>query len=91
MLNPKILKALKRWAAPTVERYREHVAICERDGIEPSLFEAFASDVLTTPEDKRDWLLTFEPLPEFIPFVRLRQYESPRMEEQKLGIWGGKK
>lgn len=83
----KIIKALGRWGKQTAERHREHVELCNRLEIEPSSFEAFASDVFGTPEDKRDWLLTPEPLSDSAPFTRFRQYESPLQSEIVTGLF----
>ena len=81
-----IVKALGRWGKPTVERYRIYVAACAEYGIEPAPLMVIVGEVLNTPEDRRDWLLADEPIPESAPFVRFRQYETPKPSEQALGL-----
>lgn len=83
----QIVRALKQWGEPTVTRYREHVKACEQLGVEASTFLAFASDVFGTPEDKRDWLLTVEPIANVEAFTRFRQYESPRLDQIPTGLF----
>ena len=86
----KIIKALGQWGEPTAARHRQHVEACDKYGIEPALFETFAVEVLNTPEDKRDWLLAFEPIPESAPFVRFRQYDTPMAAEMLSGLTAGR-
>ena len=85
--DEQIIKALKQWGKPTVARYREHVAACANLGLDAEPFIAFAADVFGCPEDKRDWLLTPEPIPESAPLVRFRQYDSPLQKEMPTGLF----
>ena len=72
---------------PTLKRYREHVEACEKSGVEPDTFISFANEVLNTPKDKREWLLSHEPIPNYEPHVRYAQYQSPRQDEIVTGLF----
>ena len=96
MPTPNLIEALGRWYAPTAERWYAHCEACASLGCPAEGFEVFVDDVLNTPEESRDWLLASEPIPESAPFVRFRQYESPRAEDMVAGLFyrdyrGGKK
>ena len=83
----KIIKALGRWGKPTVERYRIYVEACQEYGIEPAPLMVVVGEVLNTPEDKRDWLLDTPAVTEpYEPRVQYRQYDTPIMAEQIVGL-----
>jgi hypothetical protein len=84
-----VIKALKstRWFTTTVTRWRGHCEACDRLGVESAPLDEFASDVLNTPEDKRDWLLTVEPVVNLEAFTRFRQYETPLQNEMPTGLF----
>jgi len=75
---------------PTCRRYQIHIEACQELGVLPETFETFAIEVLNTPPDKRDWLLSFEPIQNVEPFLRYRQYDTPIAPEMVIG-WGGRK
>lgn len=90
MANFAAIKELKktRWYKPAAERWRIHRKACVELQVESETFDVFASEVLNTPEDRRDWLLTPEPLGENLgAFTRFRQYETPVVSEMANGLF----
>lgn len=84
----KLMKT--RWYRAAREDYGIRVKACESLGAEPEAFETIAVEILNTPEDKRDWLLTSEPVANYQPFVRFAQYATPRVDEL-AGLSGRRK
>jgi hypothetical protein len=84
-----------RWWKPAVRKYAEHLIAHRRQKCqgESMSFFAFASDILSTPEKRRDDLLKIEG-PEAAelarlqnaPSVRYRQYDPPPPKELKIGL-----
>lgn len=88
MANPYEKKlALTRWFSPALEWHGRHLEACRNLEVEAEPFEKFAEEVLNTPEDKRDWLLTVEPLGNVEGFTRFRQYETPLQKEMVTGLF----
>jgi len=92
--SDKLIKALRNAGQyfPTLERHREHLEACKKAGVEPDTFESFATEVLNTPKEKREWLLSHnqtpdeETPPEAYPTTRYRQYDTPIVAEMIAGL-----
>lgn len=88
MATPAIEKLkTTRWYKAAAARYVAHCEACAKLEVPPEHFETFAVEVLNAPADKRDWLLAFEPIGNYEPFVRFAQYTTPRQEDMVSGLF----